>query len=239
MVELNVQNSVKENNMDEESYYSESLKWYLYKYVNNYIYVRYFFVFVIMFGISAFLIYQTSKVNSDQERYPIPIYFENEVDYFSNIKSIAYDGDNINIDVARYILMKFLKKSQNFDLNSVEPNNIQERLTFIKNLASLSVFQEYFKSIDIESNPETYLLKYMYSDTRYINIENIEFVNEDKVPASAMIYYTAKENLEGKMKDIKYKAHFKFFMSVVDKNFIESKKKFNFLITSFINERIE
>lgn len=216
-----------------KSYYEGMLPWYFRKYLKNYTHVRYLFVIAIFFVVAAFLIYQTSSTVQEVKRYPFPIYFEDEVNYFAKIKSIESVDETINFSLARYVLTKYILRSEEFDSNSIDPKPLEARLNFIKSISSSKVFQEYFKFIDIEKNLDSPLLKYRYGNSRSVIIDKIEFATDVNVPYSAKVYYTVNEILNNVKNTIQKNAEIKFFMSAVNKDFVKSGKQFTFLITDF------
>ena len=217
-------------------YYDNMLTWYFRKYLKNYTYVRYLCVVVIFFVLAAFLIYQTSTLDRQVKRYPFPIYFEDEVNYFAKIKSVGQFSENLNFSLARYIITKYLQKSEEFHPTSIDPKSLESRLTFIKSLSSSKVFQEYFEFVDIDKNLNSPLLKYRYGNSRTINIDKIEFAIDVDVPYSAKVYYTISENVDSKTSVIHKNVKIQFFMSIVNKDFMNSGKQFSFLITDLIPE---
>ena len=227
--------SIEESNI----YYTHALEWYFTKYLKNYIYVRYLLIVVIFLGISTFLIYKTSLTIQETKKYPFPVYFKDEVKFFSNLKKISHSNESINISIVKYMITNYLKKVEEFNVNSMDPDELKKRLNFIRHLSSLKVFREYFRLIDMEENYNSPLLKYRYNNTRTIKVDKITFGKGVTTPSSAKVYYTIYDNLDDKKNIIKKSAEIKFLMSIIDKDFIDSKKTLTFLITDFYNEQEE
>ena len=239
---LAIDTSIKKSDDDtfiekDKLYYASVLDWYFGKYLKDHTYVRYLFIVVIFFGIAAFLIYKTSMLNKEVERYPFPVYFKDEVNYFANIKDISSKDENINVSIAKYMVTQYLKKVEEFNLKSIKPEKLNKRLNFIKNLSSLKVFQKYFKFIDIDQNHDSPLLKYRYNNSRTIKIDKVIFEKDVSTPSSVKVYYTVYDNLNNKENAIRKNAEIKFLMSTINKDFINSGKKLNFLITDFDNKQ--
>ncbi|WP_323732721.1 hypothetical protein [Candidatus Bandiella euplotis] len=70
-------------------------------------------------------------------------------------------------------------------------------------------------------------------------MDKILFPNNVGVPSYAKIYYSVNTVLDGESSIIKKEGEVRFFMSEVDKNFINSKDKFTFLVIDFNNKQIE
>lgn len=239
-----VNTAIKQSNngtlVDEnQAYYIQALKWYFAKYLKDYIYVRYLIIVVIFLGIATFLIYKTSASIQEIKRYPFPVYFKDEVKFFSNLKRIGNQNENVNVSIAEYMITNYLKKMEEFNMHSLEPENLKKRLNFIRNLSSLKVFREYFRLIDIEENYNSPLLKYRYDNARTIKVDKIIFEKGTTAPFSAKAYYTLYDKLDNKESAIKKSVEIRFLMSAVDENFISSKKALNFLITDLYNKQEE
>ena len=226
---------LNDNTLIEEDkiYYTNALEWYFVKYLKNYIYVRYLFIVITIFAIAASLIYKTSLYDQEVKRYPFPVYFKDEINSFSNIKNISHENENIHVSIAKYMITKYLKKVEEFDFNSIRPEELKKRLNFIKNLSSLKVFQKYFQFVDIEENCNSPLLKYRYDNSKTIKIDKIIFKKDVNVPSSAVVHYTVYDKFYSKENLIKKNVEIKFLMSTIDKDFINSGKRLNFLITDF------
>jgi type IV secretory pathway component VirB8 len=215
------------------NYYDEALDWFFFKYVNINIYVRYTLVVTVIFVLAAFVIYKTAKLNKEAENYPFPIYFDNAVEYYPKIQSTGIKNENINLSIARYLIINYLKMRGEFDYNSLNPEKLNERLNYINNVSSLIVFQKYFKFINIDNNPESPLLKYRYKNSRIIDINDVEFLKNVDVPSYAKVSYTVRSLIDDKETSEKRVAEINFFMSKINKRFIDSKKNINFLITNY------
>ncbi len=217
----------------DNDFYQRSLKWFLYKYVNINATLRLLLIVVVIFFIAAMLIINTANVTKESHRYPFPIYFNNEVKYFPKIQSIGNKNENINLSVAKYLIINYLKMREEFDENSLIPEKLNEKLNYVNNVSSLKVFQKYFKFINIDDNPDSLLLKYRYKNSRIITIDKVVFSKDVIVPSYAQVYYKVhslidkKENIENKIAEIT------FFMSEINKKFIDSKQDLNFLITDY------
>ncbi|MSO13983.1 VirB8/TrbF family protein [Rickettsiales endosymbiont of Trichoplax sp. H2] len=217
----------------DNDFYQRSLKWFLYKYVNINATLRLLLIVVVIFFIAAMLIINTANVTKESHRYPFPIYFNNEVKYFPKIQSIGNKNENINLSVAKYLIINYLKMREEFDENSLIPEKLNEKLNYVNNVSSLKVFQKYFKFINIDDNPDSPLLKYRYKNSRIITIDKVVFSKDVIVPSYAQVYYKVrslidkKENIENKIAEIT------FFMSEINKKFIDSKQDLNFLITDY------
>lgn len=239
-----IDNQLEQSNYDtliNESniYYTHALKWYFAKYLKDYVYVRYLLVVVIFLGISTFLIYKTSLTIQETKKYPFPIYFKDEVKFFSNIQKISHSNESINISIAKYMITNYLKKVEEFNANSVNPKELKKRLNFVKNLSSLKVFREYFKLIDMDENYNSPLLKYRYNNTRTIRVDKIAFDKGITALSSAKAYYTVYDKLDDRENIIKKSAEIKFLISIIDKDFIDSKKALTFLVTDFYSKQEE
>ena len=214
-------------------FYQGSLKWFLYKYVIINTTLRLLLIVVVVFFISAMLIINTANVTKESQRYPFPIYFNNEVKYFPKIQSIGNKKENINLSVAKYLIINYLKMREEFDENSLIPEKLNEKLNYVNNVSSLKVFQKYFKFINIDDNPDSPLLKYRYKNSRIITIDKVVFSKDVIVPSYAKVYYKVrslidkKENIENKIAEVT------FFMSEINKKFVDSKQDLNFLITDY------
>jgi type IV secretory pathway component VirB8 len=186
---------------------------------------------VVVFFISAMLIINTANVTKESQRYQFPIYFNNDVKYFPKIQSIGNNKENINLSVAKYLIINYLKMREEFDENSLIPEKLNEKLNYVNNVSSLKVFQKYFKFINIDDNPDSPLLKYRYKNSRIITIDKVVFSKDVIVPSYAKVYYKVrslidkKENIENKIAEVT------FFISEINKKFVDSKQDLNFLIT--------
>jgi type IV secretory pathway component VirB8 len=217
---------------DAKLHYKNSIDWYFTKYLTYHVYSRYLFVTFLIFVVASFLIYKTASLSISIKQYPFPIFFEDGMKYFAHINPLKVEGDNINQSFARYILKAFLKRIEDFDKQSIKPQNLENRLNFIKNLSSLKVFQEYFSVISIDENPNSPLLKYRYSNTRNIEIQKVEFNKWYVVPTFAKIYYTVYDTVDEKEQVTQKEAEFNFLMPTINKEFITLNNKFYFLITN-------
>jgi type IV secretory pathway component VirB8 len=215
------------------NYYDEALDWFFFKYVNINIYVRYTLVVTIIFILAAFITYKTAKFDYQVKNYPFPIYFDNEVEYYPKIQSTGIKNENINLSIARYLIINYLKTREEFDSNSLNPEKLNERLNYINNVSSLKVFQKYFKFINIDNNPESPLLKYRYKNSRIIVINDVEFLKNVNVPSYAKVSYKVRSLIDDKETSEEKVAEINFFMSEINKRFIDSKESINFLITNY------
>ena len=216
-----------------KDYYDKALNWFFFKYVNINIYVRYTLIVAVILSIATLMIYKTATFNMDVRRYPFPIYFDNEVEYYPKIQSTGIKNENINLSIARYLIINYIKTREEFDSNSLDPGKLNERLNYINNISSLIVVQEYFKFINIDDNPESPLLKYRYKNSRIIEISNVEFLKKVTVPSYAKVSYRIRSLINGKEAIEEKVAEINFFMSEINKKFMDSKKSINFLITSY------
>ncbi|MFK7761417.1 MAG: hypothetical protein AB8B46_04855 [Candidatus Midichloriaceae bacterium] len=232
MVESNSE-PLDDKALSNTGYYEEALDWFFFKYVNVNIYVRYTLIVTIIFILAAFVTYKTAKFNKQSKNYPFPIYFDNAVEYYPKIQSTGIKNENINLSIARYLITNYLKKREEFDSNSLNPEKLNERLNYINNVSSLIVFQKYFKFINIDNNPESPLLKYRYKNSRIIEIDNVEFLKNVNVPSYAKVSYRVRSLIDNKETSEEKVAEIDFFMSEINKRFIDSKKSINFLITNY------
>jgi len=215
------------------NYYDEALDWFFFKYVNINIYVRYTLIVTIIFILAAFITYKTAEFDYQVKNYPFPIYFDNEVEYYPKIQSTGIKNENINLSIARYLIINYLKTREEFDSNSLNPEKLNERLNYINNVSSLIVFQKYFKFINIDNNPESPLLKYRYKNSRIIVISDVEFLKNVNVPSYAKVSYKVRSLIDDKETSEEKVAEINFFMSEINKRFIDSKESINFLITNY------
>ena len=215
------------------SYYNEALDWFFFKYVNINIYVRYTLIVTMIFILAAFITYKTAKFDKQAKNYPFPIYFDNSVEYYPRIQSTGIKNENINLSIARYLITNYLKMREEFDSNSLNPEKLNERLNYINNVSSLIVFQKYFKFINIDNNPESPLLKYRYKNSRIIEINDVEFLKNVKIPSYAKVSYKVRSLIDDKETSEEKVAEINFFMSEINKRFIDSKESLNFLITNY------
>lgn len=217
----------------DNDFYQRSLGWFLYKYVNVNMTVRLLIIVVVIFCVASILIINTANISKESQRYPFPIYFDNEVEYYPKIQSIGKKSENINLAIAKHLIINYLKMREEFDENSLIPEKLDEKLNYINNVSSLKVFQKYFKFINIDDNADSPLLKYRYKNSRIIVIDKVMFLKDVTVPSYAKVYYKIhslidkKENVENKTAEIT------FFMSEINKKFIDSKQDLNFLITDY------
>ena len=76
-------------------------------------------------------------------------------------------------------------------------------------------------------------MKYRYKNSRIIDINDVEFLKNVDVPSYAKVSYTVRSLIDDKETSEKRVAEINFFMSKINKRFIDSKKNINFLITNY------
>lgn len=76
-------------------------------------------------------------------------------------------------------------------------------------------------------------MKYRYKNSRIIEINNLEFLKNVNVPSYAKVSYRVRSLIDDKETSEEKVAEIDFFMSEINKRFIDSKKSINFLITNY------
>ena len=217
----------------DSDFYQKSLEWFLYKYVNVNITLRLLLIIVLVFFTAAILILNTANITKESQRYPFPIYFDNEVKYYPKIQSIGKKGENINLSAAKYLIIHYLKMREEFDASTLIPEKLNEKLNYINNVSSLKAFQKYFKFIDIDNNPESPLLKYRYKNSRIIVVDDVIFPKDVIVPSYAKVNYRVYSLIDEQKSVEKKTAEITFFMSEINKKFIDLRQDLSFLITDY------
>ncbi len=217
-------------NTEAVSYYDQAFAWYLNKYVAKIYHARYIMIFTILFLATAYVAYSISQEVNYTQKYPIPIYFDEEVTHFANVSKIDQKGISTNAAVAKHMIEHYLKEYEDFDDDMVMPKKLEQKLRRVSVLSSAKTFNKFWKSLDLDAQ-KSKILKYRFGNSQKIKIQDISFARHDKTPRRAYVKYAVYSNING-VKSTHHKIiELEFIMSDITSSFVKSRSKFVFLVT--------
>lgn len=225
--------------IDSGEYFRDAKEWYAAKYLYPYTQRIYIGIIAGILIVFTTVIFKTALIDNTKERYPFPIYAEDEVKYFFKIKPISAGAEPVAISVARYFASIYVESREQYDFKIInDKENWKEMLRKVRELSSRKVFSDYVDYIDTSTNPDSPIIRYKDFTKRKIEIQKVEFPKISNNPASAKIYYKAIEITSNDEKVSFWVADLNFSMSEIDK-IIDDKSGVEFTITKYTTSQLK
>jgi|GEM_PF-3769896 len=213
-------------------YFKEARDWYAVKYLSIKTQHLYLFIIALLSVCSTYIAIGTSILNQTTISYPIPLYFNNSMQYFPQILPLSQPGDTINISVGRYMVNYYITKREGYNPLKIDPENWAKHLSQIQSLSSRRVFSQYQAWVDPTINPDSPLITYKDNTERTIDIKDIIFDRNEAIPSSAVVMFTSTEKTRDSAISSNWSAEIKFSMADAGMA-IEDPSDMQFVVTAY------
>lgn len=237
------------------TYFKDAVDWYLFRYVLP-ICERtiLFFTTLIAGGMTYILVMTIIGSFPLKEQVGIVIRPKDQAVYTPIISKLRDSVELNNVDevVAKYILVEYLKKREDYNFRKINIKALNDRLNYIK---SNSSDQEYknFQNFLSKDNPDSPIVYFGRDFQRVVDVESVSFKKDDtknlldqaidimpgKVPSEVDIRYTVTNKVNSKnASSQRYLTRIGFKFSGVD---AANKKnsKLDFAVTSYKTYKIK
>lgn len=174
-------------------YFKDAREWYAYKYLYP---IKHRYYGLIIGAITlcfALLIMKSALLDDIQLKYPFPIYINDQVHDFSQIRTLAHGQEALPISIARYLASEYVSVREQYHYDDLTKTRWESRLKRTMALSSKKIFSDYIDSVDPAKNPDSPLLRYKANARREIQVKSVKFPKGNRAPELAKIYYQATE----------------------------------------------
>ncbi len=180
-------------------YFLNARRWFVNKYFTPSTERIYAGILALAIMVTAIMIMHTAKVSSDVTRIPFALYSSPEVEDMYRI--IPLDGGKLTVDgeVATYLLEYYVKMRETYLPYYATNQGYREFFDRVKAMSSDQVLDRFSSQMNLNSNPDSPIIRYKFSIERNIRIQEINFLPYEDKPSSAIIKFIAQEIKNGRL----------------------------------------
>jgi type IV secretory pathway component VirB8 len=214
------------------SYFKDALAWYSSKYIFPFTQRASMLLLAGILVVGVLISVDAAKANFGSTKIPFPIFAKDQVNFFSEIKPLAYKKEPIEISIARYFIEKYVVLREEYNYLDFSSENKDITMDKIRALSSQQVYRGYYDYINPDENADSPIIKYKNQTARLIKIDNITIDAPNGYPESATINFTATERNKLESSAIEYEAKISFLMSNMTKVF-EKAEPLYFIVNKY------
>ncbi|MDZ5762208.1 Type IV secretion system protein VirB8 [Candidatus Cyrtobacter comes] len=215
-----------------DSYFLKARDWYVSKYQSAGVQLIYSIVMCIIVASCVIAALEEITIDSTHYKMPIAVYTNDQINYYTNIKSISNKGEDINISVARYLIQKYVINREEYKYGFLSASERGDKIMTIRRNSSRRVFDQYINYLNPTTNIDSPILKYGYNVERVIENINVSFAYGVKRPDYAVVQFNIREISSTSEQVETWKAIVKFSMSDI-MNIIDNNTALNFVVTGY------
>ncbi len=225
-------------NVENGTYFKEAREWYIDNYLHPYTQRLYMTLVALSSLFFAFLIASVTLSGYWVQRYPFPVYFDDQIASFLHIKPLARGKESVNISVARYLITHYMQNREGYKPAELSEEAWQNKLNKVRALSSRSIFSTYINEVDPSQNPDSAVIRYKTHTKRHIEIEKVKFIENNVVPVAAKVYYKAVEITKNIETITHWVANITFSMSNLEVA-TDQKIKLQFTVTKYNVDQVQ
>ena len=222
------------------SYFEFARKWYITKYSMPRIHFAYLFLIMLCLILSLYTIIQEINRKYIEKKYPLVVYTNDQINYFSKVVSIGEESHSVDTSIAKYLIKLYVTERESYDHRNIGKEKWYNHFTQIKNMSSRQIFSKYIQKIDPKINSNSPVVNYGNSISRVIKGFRVVFPKNTVRPSSADVQIDIEEqdNYQKQIKSYKQNIKINFGMSDIAQ-VLDGKSDLNFVITSYESNILE
>ena len=201
------------NQIRSGQYFFNARKWFVHKYLAPSTERIYAGVMAIGIALTASMITHTAKISSDITQIPFALYSSPLAEDQYRIIPLLQDDLNVDCEVATYLLSHYVKIRETYLPYYATNEGYQKLFEQVKAISSDQVLDRFSTSMNINSNPNSPIIRYKFSISRNIEIQGVKFMPYQERPNAAIVKYSAKEIKNGTLIS-EYNGRIKVFFSI-------------------------